>query len=80
MAEPKMLDCLNKIRNVLKGTITREQVSDWAEIYVSADDPEIDDDQVWDMLILLSGIDLKDSPNSYLHPVEDLNDWLEEYK
>ncbi|MEC3812718.1 nucleotide-binding protein [Bacillus altitudinis] len=55
-------------------------MSDWAEIYVSADDPEIDDDQVWDMLILLSGIDLKDSPNSYLHPVDDLNDWLEEYK
>ena len=79
MAEPKMLDCLNKIRNVLKGMITREQVSDWAEIYVSSDDPEIDDDQVWDMLILLSGIDLKDSPNSYLHSVDDLNDWIEKY-
>ncbi|MCY7482444.1 MULTISPECIES: DNA-binding protein [Bacillus] len=58
MDEPKMLDCLHKIRKVLKGMITREQVSDWAENYVSADDPEIDDDQVWDMLVLLSGIDL----------------------
>ncbi|WP_224925960.1 DNA-binding protein [Bacillus pumilus] len=80
MDEPKMLDYLNKIRQVLKGTITREQVSDWAEIYVSSDDLEIDDDQVWDMLILLSGIDLKDSPNSYLHSVDDLNDWLEKYQ
>ncbi|WP_313902629.1 MULTISPECIES: DNA-binding protein [Bacillus] len=65
--------------------MTREQVSDWAENYVSSDDPEIDDDQVWDMLVLLSGIDLKDSPNSYLHysylhSVDDLNDWLEKYK
>ncbi|WP_332840659.1 DNA-binding protein [Bacillus safensis] len=60
--------------------MTREQVSDWAENYVSSDDPEIDDDQVWDMLVLLSGIDLKDSPNSYLHSVDDLNNWLEKYK
>ncbi|MFL0435802.1 DNA-binding protein [Bacillus pumilus] len=80
MDEPKMLDCLNKIRQVLKGMITREQVSDWAEIYVSSDEPEIDDDQVWGMLILLSGIDLKDSPNSYLHCVDDLNDWIEKYQ
>ncbi|MED1575514.1 MULTISPECIES: DNA-binding protein [Bacillus] len=80
MDEPKMLDCLNKIRKVLEGTMTREQISDWVEVYVSADDPEIDDDQVWDMLVLLSEINLKDSPNSYLHSVDDLNDWLEKYK
>lgn len=35
-----------------------EEKSDWTEIYVSADD-----DRFWDILVLLSGIDLKDSPN-----------------
>ncbi|MGM5472533.1 hypothetical protein [Bacillus pumilus] len=42
MDEPKMLDCLNKTRKFLKGTITREQVSVWAEIHISADNPEIE--------------------------------------
>ncbi|AOC56040.1 MULTISPECIES: DNA-binding protein [Bacillus] len=80
MVEPEMIDCINKIQKVLNGTMTREEVSDWAEIYVSADDPEVDDEKVWDMLILLSGIDLKDAPNSYFHTEEDLEEWIRKYK
>ncbi|CAM2955171.1 DNA-binding protein [Bacillus spizizenii] len=54
-------------------------MSDWAGTYVYADDPEAADDRVWDMLILLSGIDLKDSPETYLHSTDDLNDWIKQY-
>lgn len=41
--------------------------------------PEVEDDRVWDMLILLSGIDLKNSPKAYLHSTYDLNDWIKQY-
>ena len=54
-------------------------MSDWAGIYVYAYDPEVEDDRVWNMLILLSGIDLKDSPETYLHSTDDLNDWIKQY-
>ncbi|MDP0483756.1 hypothetical protein [Bacillus subtilis] len=79
LSEPKLIECINKIKSVLNGQTTREEVSDWAGTYVYADDPEVEDDRVWDMLILLSGIDLKDSPETYLHSTDDLNDWIKQY-
>ncbi|WP_254610270.1 DNA-binding protein [Bacillus tequilensis] len=79
LSEPKLIECINKIKNVLNEQATREEVSDWAGTYVYADDPEGEDDRVWDMLILLSGIDLKDSPETYLHSTDDLNDWIKQY-
>ncbi|ADV94744.1 MULTISPECIES: hypothetical protein [Bacillus] len=79
LSEPKLIECINKIKSVLNGQTTREEVSDWAGTYVHADDPEVEDDRVWSMLILLSGIDLKDSPETYLHSTDDLNDWIKQY-
>ncbi|MCY8029021.1 hypothetical protein MOB47_05870 [Bacillus inaquosorum] len=79
LSEPNLIECINKIKSVLNGQTTREEVSDWAGTYVYADDPEVEDDRVWDMLILLSGIDLKDSPENFLHSTDDLNDWLKQY-
>ncbi len=79
MTEPKLIECIYKIKMLLIGKTTREEVAKWAGTYVYADDPEIEDDRVWDMLILLSGIDLKDSPETYLHSTDDLNDWIKQY-
>ncbi|MGY3835753.1 hypothetical protein ACWNPK_00790 [Bacillus atrophaeus] len=79
LSGPKLMECTNKIKSVLNGQTTREEVSDWAGTYVYTDDPEVEDDRVWDMLILLSGIDLKDSPEAYLHSTDDLNDWIKQY-
>ncbi|MBC9027031.1 hypothetical protein JDW21_17640 [Bacillus subtilis] len=79
LSELKLIECINKIKSVLNGQTTREEVSDWAGIYVYAYDPEVEDDRVWNMLILLSGIDLKDSPETYLHSTDDLNDWIKQY-
>lgn len=72
MTEPKLIECINKIKIVLNGQTTREEVSDWAGTYVYADDPEVEDDRVWDMLILLIGIDLKYYPETYFHSTDDI--------
>ncbi|WP_250623579.1 DNA-binding protein [Bacillus subtilis] len=79
LSETNLIECINKIKSVLNGQTTREEVSDWAGTYVYAYDPEVEDDRVWSMLILLSGIDLKDSPETYLHSTDDLNDWIKQY-
>ncbi|CAL1522038.1 hypothetical protein CNT_KDOLBLKC_00206 [Bacillus subtilis] len=79
LSETNLIECINKIKSVLNGQTTREEVSDWAGTYVYVDDPEVEDDRVWDMLILLSGIDLKDSSETYLHSTDDLNDWIKQY-
>lgn len=78
LTEPKLIECINKIKNLLNGKTSRRDVSDWAGSYVYADDPEVEDTRVWDMLILLSGIDLKDSAETYLHSTDDLNDWIKQ--
>lgn len=54
-------------------------MSDWACEYVAADDPAVEDETVWEMLVYLSGFDLKDSPDSYLHTLEELKDWMQTY-
>lgn len=58
--------------------MTREEVSDWASYYVMADDPTIDDEIVWELLIIISGIDILDSPTFYLHNEEDIKDWIKQ--
>nr|WP_240909084.1 DNA-binding protein [Bacillus paralicheniformis] len=64
MEKPELSDCICKMKEVLKGDMTREELSDWAGGYVYADDPEVEEERVWNLLILLSGFDLKDSPGN----------------
>ncbi|MGX4200245.1 DNA-binding protein [Bacillus sp. JK74] len=80
MKEPTRAECLKKAGLILNGQAAREEVSDWASEYVSAGDPAVEDETVWEMLVYLSGFDLKDSPDAYLHTLEELRDWMQEYK
>ncbi|ASZ05916.1 MULTISPECIES: DNA-binding protein [Bacillus] len=80
MKEPTRAECLKKAGLILNGQAAREEVSDWASEYVSAGDPADEDETVWEMLVYLSGFDLKDSPDAYLHTIEELRDWVQEYK
>ncbi|EIF15266.1 MULTISPECIES: hypothetical protein [Bacillus] len=79
MTEPTRAECLKKAGLILNGQAAREEVSDWACEYVAADDPAVEDETVWEMLVYLSGFDLKDSPDSYLHKLEELRDWMQKY-
>ena len=65
---------------MVNGQLTREEVSDWASFYIMADEPTIEDEHVWDLLILISGVDIRDSAISYLHNEEDLKAWIERAK
>lgn len=78
MNQPTVDEGINKLKLVLSGEMTREEASDWAESYVMCDDPEIDDDMVWDLLMIISGIDILDSPTSYLHSEEDIEEWIKD--
>ncbi|KOP77955.1 hypothetical protein AMS59_15085 [Lysinibacillus sp. FJAT-14745] len=58
MKQPTVSEIIKRLKLVLISEMTREEVSDWATLYVMADNPNIDDENVWDLLILLSGIDI----------------------
>jgi transcription initiation factor IIE alpha subunit len=78
MNQPTVNEILDRLNSVLNGELTREEASDWASYYVMADEPTIDDKIVWDLLKIISGIDVLDSPTSYLHNEEDIKDWIKQ--
>jgi hypothetical protein len=67
MNHPTVSEIIKRLKLILIGEMTREEVSNWASFYVKADDPNIEDNNVWDLLILRSGLDILDSPTTYFH-------------
>jgi hypothetical protein len=76
MKQPSLNEIINNLKSVLLGDKTREEVSDWASCYVMTDNPTIDNEDVWDLLKTICGIDILDSPTSYLHNEDDINSWI----
>jgi hypothetical protein len=68
-------------RGLLTGLIAshvdREVVSDWAMARIKDANANYSSNAaLWTLLERLSGADLKQSPESYLHGVEDFEAWL----
>jgi hypothetical protein len=64
---------------IIEGSLSREEVADWASEYVMQDEPGITDKEVWQPLQITSGVDLKDSPDEYLHVEQDIIDWINRF-
>lgn len=65
--------------SLISGTASRERVSDWARSIREADDrdevqlsSDEDGDRIWKAVLFLEGVDLKDSPETYLHNEADI--------
>jgi hypothetical protein len=79
MSQPTREEIIDKLKMILLGKLTREEVADWASEYVMQDEPNISDETVWELLQTVSGVDLKDSPDEYLHVEQDIIDWINKY-
>ena len=80
MNEPTLIEIIDKLRLVLANELSREELYDWAATFVMADDPIINDEEVWEALIIISNIDALESPTSYLYKEEDLKSWIEQFE
>lgn len=79
MGQPTKEEIINKLKLILQGTLSRKEVADWASEYVMQDDRDISDETVWELLQVVSGVDLQDSPDEYLHVEQDIKDWIDKY-
>lgn len=68
----------NIFNSLIKGELSREDASDWARKRQDAEDvgdleyePESKEREIWDSILYLEGVDLKDGPDSYLHVLDD---------
>lgn len=84
MGKPSIQEIVKRLKMVLEGNLTREDVSTWAEnwtrSFMDADGLEESDLTIWKFLDVVSGIDLKDSPTEYLHIEEDIREWIERFE
>lgn len=75
--EPPTADAVReKIVDMLAVRISRESAASWAEQWVMADDPVVEDRDVWRALKRLAGADSRVSPQDYLFSEPDFHQWL----
>lgn len=74
---PSRLEVRDRLLDLLSGRRTREEVADWAVVWVIQAEPDVDDQVVWDGLTALAGADLKVAPDTYLHNEADFHRWLD---
>ena len=78
MTQPKPAEITNRLKDVIDGKRTREEVGRWALEYIIHDaDIEITDVNAWHELVSVSSIDEMTAPNVYLYSVEDIQEWIE---
>lgn len=64
---------------LLEEKVSRETASSWASRMIENEEqlfyvPSNSEEVIWDALMFLIGVDLKDSPTSYLHDRVDIED------
>lgn len=75
---PSRADVCEKLRQLIAGEATREQVSLWAHRWVAAGRSEVDDQAVWTALTWLGGADLRAGAEEYLYLGLDFEAWIDE--
>jgi hypothetical protein len=67
-----------RLRDLIGGKCSRQDVSDWAAQWLAADYPSVEDDVVWRALVGLGAANLKTGPNEYLYYEPDFHAWLDD--
>ena len=77
-----LLEVINVFDELIRGELSREGASDWARKRKIAEDageleyePASQEQKIWDSILYLEGVDLKDGPDSYLHIIDDFRDY-----
>ena len=79
MNEPDYNYVYNQLCKVKNDISFREEVADWAQQFLVDDDLIFKNERSWDLIMILSGIDIKVSPSESLYGNEDFEKWLKEF-
>jgi len=77
-AIPTRADVRDKIVALIGSDQSREEIANWAALWVRQEDPQIEDACVWEALKRLTGADLRSSRTAYLHSDADFVAWLKD--
>ncbi|MBW0933483.1 hypothetical protein [Priestia megaterium] len=83
-SQPTNKDLINKLEDVLKEDISREQFNIWAYKWVQNLDNRsnlsLDENQLHEYFIFLLGIDLEMEPDIYFYDNRHIQEWIEKIK
>lgn len=74
-------DIQTKLEALISGLESREDIADFATQAMEANDSRTLEmergysDKIWDAILYMSGVDLKDEPDRYLHSVRDFAEY-----
>ena len=69
----------DRIMGLVEGSMSREEAADWAMAQIKDESANYySNKKLWRALRQLSGADLKEAPEVYLHDEGDLRSWLAE--
>lgn len=74
--EPKRIELINKILNIINEKESRVDVSKWAVDIFEHDSLRIKDPLVLKYIKILGAVDLPSTDRDYLYTVDDLKDWV----
>ncbi|MCX5921777.1 MAG: hypothetical protein NTX86_00395 [Candidatus Dependentiae bacterium] len=77
---PSRKEIRDKLESLINGTLTPQTISDWAGPWINNDPDEINDFVVWRALKRLSGADILDMDDSYLHDKNNFISWLADFQ
>lgn len=80
MKQPNLETILDKLNDILVGNLSREDVTEWAMKFIEDDDLHIEDFEAWEFLKQVGGVDMIESPDSYLYTEDDIRLWISEKK
>jgi hypothetical protein len=82
----RLNDVKHAFDDLISGARSREEVSNWARrLRVANENAELGFDpveakaQLWRTITYLEGVDLKDSPSTYLHVVSDFQAFRKQF-
>ena len=87
MKKVRLSEIKEIFEKLLDKRISREDASSWAIDLQNAEDsnlleyePSDKEELVWDAILFLQVVDLKDSPDTYLHNKDDIQNFHEKLK
>ena len=69
-----------KLVDLVEGRVTREEADDWAMRWVVADDPGIEDKNIWAAIGHLAGCAMPTTDRAYLYGQSDFEAWLADFR
>jgi len=75
-AAPTRDEVAEKLRGLIDGHLSREEIAEWASTWVRMRDPLVSDPRVWNALTEMAGADLISLDRPYLYDKIDFEVWL----